>query len=65
MPVRTLRAPRRDRTLALLAGPYPPRLGAWVEQSITMDMAECSEEATALIDTRDGSILLVHEFPHC
>ena len=39
--------------------------GAFVEQHIGMDMAECSEEAAALIDTRTGAILKVHENPHC
>ncbi len=39
--------------------------GAFVEQHIGMDMAECSEEAAALIDTRTGAILMVHENPHC
>jgi hypothetical protein len=48
-----------------MRGDLDAKPGAWIEQHIVMDMAECSEEAAALIDTRDGSILLVHENPHC
>tara|TARA_B100000029_G_scaffold383669_1_gene379099 strand:+ start:1061 stop:2281 length:1221 start_codon:yes stop_codon:yes gene_type:complete len=38
---------------------------AFLEQHLYLDMAECSETAVALYDTRTGFMLLIHEFSRC
>ena len=39
--------------------------GAFVEVELSMDLAECFEEAVALIDTRDGKVTILHLPQNC
>jgi hypothetical protein len=39
--------------------------GAYLEQTYEFDLSECSEEATMLLDTRTGAVLVVHQFQNC
>ncbi|MCP4870881.1 MAG: hypothetical protein GY898_19430 [Proteobacteria bacterium] len=39
--------------------------GVYRTLDLEMDMSECSEEAMVLLDTRDGSILIVHQLQNC
>ena len=38
---------------------------AFIEQRLYLDMSECSEDSIAVIDTRNGSVVLLHEFAGC
>ncbi len=39
--------------------------GAFLTVTLDLDLIECSEEATALIDTRDGSVIVAHQLQNC
>jgi hypothetical protein len=39
--------------------------GAYLTLPFELDLSECSEEANVLIDTRDGSVLIVHQLQNC
>jgi hypothetical protein len=39
--------------------------GSFLRKSLYMDMSECSESAELLLDTRNGVISIVHQFPGC
>jgi hypothetical protein len=39
--------------------------GAYLEQTYEFDLSECSEEATMLLDTRTGAVLVVHQLQNC
>jgi hypothetical protein len=39
--------------------------GAYLQQTYEFEMVECSEEAVMLLDTRDGSVLVIHQLQNC
>ncbi len=59
-----LYAARETLVDALEAG-FTAAPSSFVEIDLDLDASECSESATVLIDTRDGSVLVVHEFANC
>jgi len=48
--------------LSVQVGDIP---GVYLQQDYEFDLVECSEEAVMLLDTRDGSVLVVHQLQNC
>jgi hypothetical protein len=49
-------------SLLLGVSEYPH---GYLEQTLYVDLSECSQEAVALIDIENGQLLIIHEESHC
>jgi hypothetical protein len=56
---------RRDELVDALTEGLDTAPTDHMELPLYMDMIECSEESSALIDTRTNTVLLVHQFARC